>query len=80
MSEITDFADLSYAALAKLIGSKPYLLGEESCVADASVFAHLACIMTPHFSSSIRDAACRHGDLGAYKDRLMAEFYPEFRT
>ena len=80
LAEITELADLSYTALAELIGSKPYLLGKEFCGADASVFAHLACIMTPHFSSSIRDAACQYEVLVAYRDRLMAEFYPEFRT
>ena len=78
LDEIATFAGHSYAGLASLMQDKPYLLGDEPCGADASVFAHLASILTPYFSSRIRDVASRHANLLDYTRRLMMKFYPGF--
>lgn len=75
-AEVGVLADLGYAALARLLGDKPYLLGDRPCGADASVFAQLAGILTPFFDGPVRDAARRHANLVDYADRLMAEFFP----
>ena len=64
LDEVVTFAGQSYTALASLIHDKPYLLGDKPCGADASVFAHLACILTPYFrrpDPGRRTPPCRSG-------------------
>ena len=45
--EIAEIAELGYAALARLLGDGPYLLGNRPCAADASIFAQVASVLTP---------------------------------
>ena len=77
-SEITQLAQFGYRCLADLLGAKPFLLGDQPCGVDASVFAQLASALTPFFNSTIRDAAAAHDNLVAYHDRLMSAYFPEF--
>ncbi len=76
--EVLSLGVRSLKALELLIGSKPYLMGDRPCGADAFVFAVLAGVMTPHFSSPLRDAAVRSGTLTAYVSRMMDRYFPEF--
>lgn len=66
-------ADLD--ALATLIGDKAFLMGEEPCGADATVFAFVASFLTPVFDTQIRTAAERHGNLVAYRDRILRLYF-----
>lgn len=68
----------SLAAVAAILGEKPYLFGRRPCGADATVFALLAGVLTPYFDSELKRRAEGYGTLVAYVDRLMAQFYPEF--
>ena len=68
----------SLAALSVILGDRPYLMGQRPCGADATAFAVLAMILTPYFDSELRRRAEGFGNLVAYVDRLMAQFYPEF--
>jgi glutathione S-transferase len=68
----------SLAAVAALLGDKPFLFGARPCGADATVFAMLAAILTPFFEGELKRRAEGFGTLVAYVDRLMARFYPEF--
>jgi glutathione S-transferase len=76
-AEIARLAANSIAALATMLGDKAFVMGQEPCGADATVFAMLAGILTPHFDTPLRDAALRHPNLIAYRDRMMERFYPE---
>jgi glutathione S-transferase len=78
VEEITELTQIGYGHLATLLGAKPFLLGDRPCGADASVFAQLASVLTPFFDSSIRRAAAEHENLIAYRDRLMAAYFPAF--
>lgn len=78
LDEIAELAAIGYASLARLLGDRPYLLGDRPCGADASIFAQLASVLTPFFDSPVRDEAARHKSLGAYADRMMATFYPDY--
>ena len=80
VDEVADLAGRSFAALSALIGEGPYLAGETLGGADASIFGALAAASTPHFDTPVRDALMRHPNLVAYRDRMMARFYPEFAT
>lgn len=68
----------SLAAVAAILGDKPFLFGARPCGADATVFALLAGVLTPHFDSELKRRTEGFGTLVAYVDRLMARFYPEF--
>ncbi|MBU1375808.1 MAG: glutathione S-transferase family protein [Alphaproteobacteria bacterium] len=76
--EVVALAVRSLAAVSTLLGDKPYLFGSRPCGADATVFGVLAGILTPFFTGEIRRRAEGFGNLVAYVDRLMAQFYPEF--
>jgi len=78
LEDITVLVGIGYGALARLLGDKPYLLGDRPCGADASIFAQLASVLTPFFDSPVRDAALRHANLVAYSDRMMASYFPEY--
>jgi len=65
-------------ALSQILGDNPYFLGNAPSGADATVFAFLACGLTPHFESPLRDKMKAVPNLVAYHDRMMREYFPEF--
>jgi glutathione S-transferase len=76
--EIVALAVRSLAAVSAILADKPFLFGDRPCGADATVFAVLAGTLTPFFQGEVRRRAEGFGNLVAYVDRLMAQFYPEF--
>jgi glutathione S-transferase len=78
LEEIAKLSQLGYTALAELLGDKPYLLGDQPCGADASVFGQLASVLTPWFESPVREAAYVHSNLREYSQRMMAAYFPEY--
>jgi glutathione S-transferase len=77
-AEIVALGMRSLAALSAILGDSRYLMGQRPCGADATCFAMLAYALTPYFESELRRQAEGFGNLVAYVDRMMAEFYPEF--
>ena len=77
-TEILALGTKSLSALSTLLGAKPFLFGERPCGVDATAFAILAGILTPHFDSGLRRRAQAYDGLVAYVDRMMALFYPDF--
>lgn len=78
LDEIARLARHGYAALAALLGDRPYLLGDRPCGADASIFGQLASALTPFFDSPVRDAAAAHDNLVAYSQRMMDAYFPSY--
>lgn len=76
--EILGLGVRSLQALSAMIGTRPYLMGERPCGTDATIFAMLAAMLTPHFDGPLRRAVLRFDNLTAYADRMMAAYYPEF--
>lgn len=76
LGEVAGLAARSFACLAELLGDGPYLAGETMGGADATLFAGLSAVLTPHFDTPIRDAALKHPNLAAYSERMMQRFYP----
>ncbi len=68
------FARQDIEALALLIGDKPFLLGDEPCGADASLYAHLAGALIAKCPSPAGAAVREHPALLAYVKR-MNELY-----
>ena len=65
-------------AVADILGAKPFLLGDRPCGADATAFAFIAGALTPFFDDPARDKAMKRANLVAYRDRGMAEWFPQF--
>jgi glutathione S-transferase len=76
--EDVDLAVRSLFALSVQLGDKTYLMGETPCGTDATAFGVLSGILTPYFDSKLRDRAQQFGNLIAYVDRMMEQYYPEF--
>jgi glutathione S-transferase len=77
-AEIAELGGKSLDALSAFLGDKPYLMGEEPCGADATVCGFTAAVLTPFFTGTLRNRAESHANLIAYRDRMMAQFYPSF--
>jgi hypothetical protein len=45
---------------------------------DATATAFVAATLTPFFTGELRRRAESHANIVAYRDRMMARFYPEF--
>jgi glutathione S-transferase len=76
--EDVDLAVRSLFALSVQLGDKPYLMGEAPCGTDATAFGALAGILTPYFTSPLRERAEKFENLTAYVDRMMGQYYPDF--
>src|ERR1700756_222555 len=73
-----DLAVRSLLALSVQLGDKPYLMGETPCGTDATAFGALAGILTPFFTSALRERTEQFPNLTAYVDRMMLQYYPDF--
>jgi glutathione S-transferase len=74
--EVTALGLRSLAALSMQMGDGPYLMGEIPCAADGAAFGVVSMLLTPYFESELRTRALGFGNLVAYVDRMMGEFYP----
>lgn len=75
--EIARLAGAALSAVAGVLGSKPWLLGEAPSAADASAWAFVAGALSEHFPGQLRDQAARHASLLDYRDRGLARWFPD---
>ena len=73
-----DLAVRSLFALSVQLGDKPYLMGDTPCGTDATAFGALSGILTPFFTSPLRERTAQFQNLTEYVDRMMLQYYPEF--
>ena len=73
-----DLALRSILALSVQLDDKPYLMGDKPCGVDATAFGALGGILTPFFASKLRSEVGTFGNLTAYVDRMMRQYYPDF--
>lgn len=76
--EMDALATRDIDALADFLSEKPYLMGEAPCSVDATIFPFLAHALCPLFDTAIRARAESRPNLVAYRDRLMARYFPDF--
>jgi glutathione S-transferase len=75
-ADIAALASRDLDALAALLGDKPYLMGDNPCAADATVFGIVTSIMTPSLESAVVTAAKGHANLVAYCGRVADQYFP----
>jgi glutathione S-transferase len=76
--EMNALADRAIDALSQVLGDNPYLMGGQACGADATAFAFVAAGLPEIFESPLQKKLARMDNLVAYRDRMMAEFFPAF--
>ena len=74
--EKSAMADRCVEALSKVLGSNRYLMGDTVCGADATAFAFIAGGLPELFESPRQKRLAATANLVAYRDRMMAQFYP----
>lgn len=79
-AEIAELARRAIDSIADHLGGKPYLMGEQPCGADATMFAFVAGLLCPEFPSLLQESAMRHDNLKRYVQRMAARYYPELDT
>jgi glutathione S-transferase len=75
-AEIARLAIRDIDALAKVLGEKPFLMGDTPCGADATFFGFAGCFLSPVYESPIRSAAESYPNLVSYRDRLLSRYFP----
>ena len=78
--ELTQLAIRDLDALSSFLGDKPYLMGDQPCGADAAVHSALTSVMTEFFQTPVQKAANDQANLVAYRDRGLAEWFPDFKA
>jgi glutathione S-transferase len=73
--DLTELAARDIDALAALLGDKPYLMGDQPCGADATVFGIVTSILTPPLDTPLRPAMQKHANLVAYRDRVTGQYF-----
>ncbi len=76
-AEIERIAAAGFDAISRVLGPKPWLLGNAPCGVDATVWAFVTSAMAPHFDGPIRASVVRHANLAAYVERGYQRWYPE---
>jgi glutathione S-transferase len=76
-AEIEALAARDLDAVSAFLASKPWLMGEAPCGADAAVWSMISGALCPHFDTPIRTEAEKHPNLVAYRDRGMRRWFPE---
>ena len=77
-AEMTAMADRAWDALSHILGDRKYFMGDAPCGLDATAFAFIAGATSKTFESPVHDKARSLPNLIAYRDRMLAEFYPGF--
>jgi glutathione S-transferase len=63
------------AAIADVLGDKPFLLGDEPTEVDAVAYGLLPNIMLVPLASPVKDAALARPNLVAYVERMRSRYY-----
>jgi len=78
MAEMDQLVAPDIEAIADFLAEKPYLMGEAPSGVDATVFPFMAHALCPLFETAIRTCTGRRSNLVAYRNRLMAQYFPDF--
>ena len=73
--EIVRLGKTSLGAVAGILGTKPYLFGDEPCGADATAFAFVSCALCDVFETALLEAATEFPALRAYCARMTERYF-----
>jgi len=76
--EIVDLGARTLGALSAILDGKEFLFGRRPSSADATAFGMVAGVLTPFFTTELRERALSFNNLVAYNERMMLRYYPDF--
>jgi len=74
--EVYDLGTGDIAALAALLCDKPYFMGDEPTLLDATAHGILTSILIPQLTGPLKAETEKHANLIAFVDRMNQAFYP----
>ncbi|HEX2117191.1 MAG TPA: glutathione S-transferase family protein [Alphaproteobacteria bacterium] len=77
LAEIADLGSRSLAALAVLLGDKPYMMSDRPTGVDGMAAGVLAEVLTPYFDTPLRREAESFPNLVAYTDRMLQRYFQQ---
>ena len=75
--DVIRLASADIDAIANQLGTKPWLMGNEPCSADASVWSAIIGCQCPAFDTPLRAAVDKHQNLKDYVGRGMARWFAD---
>jgi glutathione S-transferase len=75
--EVLRLARSALAALSAILGDKPYLMGDQPCAADATLYGALTSALCPAFESPMKAVLAELPNLLAYEARMKARYFPQ---
>ena len=76
-AEIESLGVADIDALAAFLADKPFMMGSQVTLLDATAFGLLANVFSPELETFLKAPAEKHGNLVAYTDRMMGLFVEE---
>ena len=76
--EIVDLGVRTLGALSVILDGNEFLFGDEPSSADATAFGMVAGVLTPFFTTKLRERALGFRNLVEYGERMMWRYYPDF--
>jgi glutathione S-transferase len=76
-AEMQAIGSKGMATLATLLGSKPYLMGDQPCSADAMMFGILSSALCPVFENPVKALVGGYPQLVAYETRMRQRYFPD---
>ena len=79
-NEVLELANKSLGAVSAVLGDKPYLMGDDPCGADATVYAFVSNALCDQFDSPLKLAVREHRNLPVYSTRMAERYFVDFIT
>ncbi len=76
--EIYEMANQDLKAVADYLADKPYLMGDQPCTVDATLFSFLCNIVDVPLRSPMKEYLLKCDNLKRYKERIGLQLFPEF--
>lgn len=68
------------AAISEFLGQKPYFMGEQPTLVDATAYAIVSNIIELPIESAVKDFGLSRANLVSYCQRMRERFFPELRS
>jgi len=75
--EVMAMGAADFAAIAELLGDKPFFLGDKPRTVDAAIYAFTEAILGFPVDSPLKAAAASHANLSAYRQRIRERWWKD---
>jgi glutathione S-transferase len=75
--EVLGIGKADLQAISDYLGDRPFFMGNDPTLVDATLYAHLANIVHVRFTSALRDFSRALPNLVAYCERMQTRYFPD---